>query len=190
MQACLKYGPRLLGCIGSYSTVVVRMMHLLYLLLDWNNSMRCLVVSLPQVFSNDSILQLVPHAVIPLLQAYSMGGAPDHRLQPPIPALSLLFQESDREDPIPKLGNLCGTLGDRAQSVYNDWSKAERQLRRQRNLLCSYPNNTRRRRDAIMVGLHCITDHFMRAEMMKTDLTALVKLIPVVSSTLPTARQI
>jgi hypothetical protein len=75
---------------------------------------------LRQVFSNDSILQLVPHAAIPLLQAHSMGGAPDHRLQPLIPALGLLFRESDREDPIPELRNLCGALGDRAQSVYNE----------------------------------------------------------------------
>jgi hypothetical protein len=75
---------------------------------------------LRQVFSNDSILQLIPHAAISLFQEYSKGGAPDRRLQPLIPALGLLFRESDHDDPIPELRNLCGTLGDRAQSVYND----------------------------------------------------------------------
>jgi len=75
---------------------------------------------LHQVFSNDSILQLVPYTTIPLLQAYSTGGAPDHRLQPLIPALGLLFQESDGEEPIPELRNLCGTLDNQAQSLYNE----------------------------------------------------------------------
>ena len=74
---------------------------------------------LRQVFSNDSVLQLIPHAVIPLLQAYSKNGPPDDRLEPLIPALGMIFQESDRQNPWPHLLRLCGTLADRAQSVFN-----------------------------------------------------------------------
>ena len=44
-----------------------------------------------QVFSADSVLQLVPNAAIQLLQKYSEGGPPDPRLQPLIPALGMIF---------------------------------------------------------------------------------------------------
>src|SRR5436190_20838661 len=44
-----------------------------------------------QVFSADSVLQLVPNAAIQLLQKYSEGCPPDPRLQPLIPALGMIF---------------------------------------------------------------------------------------------------
>jgi hypothetical protein len=44
-----------------------------------------------QLFSDDSILQLIPYSAIPLLSQYSSSGYPDPRLQALIPAFGMLF---------------------------------------------------------------------------------------------------
>lgn len=46
---------------------------------------------LTQVFSPDSILQLIPNAAISLLLKYSIDGAPNERLSSLIPALGMIF---------------------------------------------------------------------------------------------------
>jgi hypothetical protein len=64
------------------------------------------------------VLQIVPHAAIPLLQPYSEGGGPDCRLEPLIPALGLIFRVSDRNNPTSVSRKLCSAVSDRAQTVY------------------------------------------------------------------------
>jgi len=77
---------------------------------------------LQQVFSGDGILQLVPHSAIPLLRQYSMtDNPPDPRLTPLIPALGMIFRTGNpANQPLPpELRVLCGTLADRAETVFN-----------------------------------------------------------------------
>ena len=69
-----------------------------------------------QVFSRDSVLQLIPVSAIPLLLQYSVGGPPDKALGALIPAFGMLFINtptiSDSEEPIntPELRQLSRTL--------------------------------------------------------------------------------
>src|SRR5436305_9762730 len=72
-----------------------------------------------QVFSADSVLQLIPNAAIPLLQKYSEGGPPDPRLQPIIPALKMIFLNTcqstgmNQHLGMAELRLLCGILAQR-----------------------------------------------------------------------------
>ena len=69
-----------------------------------------------QVFSHDTVLQLVPSSAIPLLLEYSDGGPPDQQLGSLIPALGMIFINTrtignDKElVDVPKLRQLSGTL--------------------------------------------------------------------------------
>jgi len=79
-----------------------------------------------QVFSRDSVLQLIPVSAIPLLLQYSVGGPPDKALSAFIPAFGMLFINtptiSDSEEPIntPELRQLSRTLALRAELTFND----------------------------------------------------------------------
>ena len=74
-----------------------------------------------QVFSPDSVLQLVPNAAIPLLLEYSTGGAPHERLSSLIPALGMIFINTPTHfTDSTELRNLSGILANRAQVTFND----------------------------------------------------------------------
>ena len=79
-----------------------------------------------QVFSRDSVLQLIPVSAIPLLLQYSVDGPPDKALSALIPAFGMLFINtptiSDSEEPIntPELRQLSKTLALRAELTFND----------------------------------------------------------------------
>ena len=79
-----------------------------------------------QVFSRDSVLQLVPSSAIPLLLEYSDGGPPDEQLGSLIPALGMIFINTptvgnDKElVDMPELRRLSGTLAHRAILTFND----------------------------------------------------------------------
>ena len=76
---------------------------------------------LMQVFSPDSVLQLVPNAAIPLLLQYSTGGAIDERLPSLIPALGMIFINTPTDCiDSPDLRNLSGALAERAKLTFND----------------------------------------------------------------------
>ena len=76
---------------------------------------------LMQVFSPDSVLQLVPNAAIPLLLQYSTGGAIDERLPSLIPALGMNFINTPTDCiDSPDLRNLSGALAERAKLTFND----------------------------------------------------------------------
>ena len=77
-----------------------------------------------QVFSADSVLQLVPNAAIQLLQKYSEGCPPDPRLQPLIPALGMIFLNAyhpinNQYSGMAELRLLSGTLAQRANVVFH-----------------------------------------------------------------------
>ena len=77
-----------------------------------------------QVFSADSVLQLVPNAAIQLLQKYSEGGPPDPRLQPLIPALGMIFLNAyhpinNQYSGMAELRLLSGTLAQRANVIFH-----------------------------------------------------------------------
>jgi len=79
-----------------------------------------------QIFSRDSVLQLVPSSAIPLLLEYSDGGPPDEQLGSLIPALGMIFINTptvgnDKElVDMPELRRLSGTLTHRAILTFND----------------------------------------------------------------------
>ena len=76
---------------------------------------------LTQVFSPDSVLQLVPNAAISLLLEYSTGGDPDERLSSLIPALGMIFLNTPADcTDSPELRNLSGLLANRARLTFND----------------------------------------------------------------------
>ena len=74
-----------------------------------------------QVFSPDSVLQLVPNTAIPLLLEYSTSGTVDKRLSSLIPALSMIFINTltDCTDSL-DLQKLCETLAERVKLTFND----------------------------------------------------------------------
>ena len=76
---------------------------------------------LMQVFSPDSVLQLVPNAAVPLLLQYSTGGAIDERLSSLIPAFGMIFINTppDCADS-PDLRRLSGTLANRAKLTFDN----------------------------------------------------------------------
>jgi Kyakuja-Dileera-Zisupton transposase len=74
-----------------------------------------------QVFSPDSVLQLVPHAAIPLLLQYSTSGVVNERLSSLIPALGMIFINMSTEcTDSPDLRKLSRTLAERAKLTFND----------------------------------------------------------------------
>lgn len=76
-----------------------------------------------QVFSRDSVLQLVPHSAIQLLREYSTGSPHDHRLRSLIPALGMIFINMPtlrNEIEESELRGLSATLADRATVTYDD----------------------------------------------------------------------
>ena len=74
-----------------------------------------------QVFSPDSVLQLVPNTAIPLLLKYSTSGAVDKRLPSLIPALGMIFINTPTDcTDSPDLRKLSGTLAERAKLTFND----------------------------------------------------------------------
>lgn len=75
---------------------------------------------LMQIFSRDSILQLVPNAGISPFLEYSGGGDPDDRLSSLISALGMIFLNTPAGTDAPELRMLSGTLVKRAQLIYND----------------------------------------------------------------------
>jgi hypothetical protein len=83
---------------------------------------------LQQVFSLDSVLQLVALDSIPLLKAYAEGERPRPRLSPLLPALGMLFVNlysgTEPQEVIVNmeavLRPLCNVLAKRAQTVYHD----------------------------------------------------------------------
>jgi hypothetical protein len=76
---------------------------------------------LAQVFSPDSVLQLVPNAAISLLLEYSTGGALDERLKSLIPALGMIFLNTPADcTDSPDLRKLSGVLANRATLTFND----------------------------------------------------------------------
>ena len=83
---------------------------------------------LQQMFSSDSILQLITWAAIPLMLDYAEGQAPDDRLTPFVPALGMVFRnlQSPQEpqevvDIVHKsLRSLCAILAMRARNIFDD----------------------------------------------------------------------
>jgi hypothetical protein len=74
-----------------------------------------------QVFSPDSVLQLVPHAAIPLLLQYSTSGVVNERLPSLIPALGIIFINTPTEcTDSPDLRKLSRILAERAKLTFND----------------------------------------------------------------------
>jgi hypothetical protein len=74
-----------------------------------------------QVFSPDSVLQLLPNTAIPLLLEYSTSGAVDKRLPSLIPALGMIFINTPTDcTDSPDLRKLSGTLAERAKLTFND----------------------------------------------------------------------
>ena len=73
------------------------------------------------MFSRDSVLQLVPHAAIPLLQEYAATGSISETLPSLIPALGMIFLNTtlDYIDS-PELRPLSGVLATRAHLMYQD----------------------------------------------------------------------
>ena len=84
-----------------------------------------------QVFSPDSVLQLVPHAAIPFLREYSAGRPISERLPSLVPALGMIFlnKPPDHLDS-PELRDLSGVLATRAHLMYED-------LVRNRDIICN-----------------------------------------------------
>ena len=76
---------------------------------------------LMQIFSSDSVLQLVSNAAISLLFHYSTDEVIDERLSSLIPALSMIFINTltDCTDSL-DLRKLSGALAQRAKLTFND----------------------------------------------------------------------
>ena len=75
---------------------------------------------LMQVFSRDSILQLIPNTgILPLLE-YSSDGDPDNRLSSLILALRMIFINIPAGTDAPELRMLSETLAKQAQLTYNN----------------------------------------------------------------------
>ena len=87
-----------------------------------------------QVFSSDSVLQIVPHAAIPLLLEYSTTGHISDKLPPLIPGLGMLFvnKTPDRLES-EELQGLGRVLANRAQVMY------EKLLEGRNNVICDTP---------------------------------------------------
>jgi hypothetical protein len=89
---------------------------------------------LREIFSSDSILQLVTHEAIPLLLQYSKGGAFNPRLEALVPALGMLIRNLRTQEAsiasvlVAILRPLCGVLGSRAQNVYSSLVKSRREF--------------------------------------------------------------
>ena len=84
-----------------------------------------------QVFSPDSVLQLVTHAAIPLLREYAAGGPISEKLPSLIPALGMIFLNTppnylDSQE----LRDLSGVLATRAHLMYEN-------LVRSRDIICN-----------------------------------------------------
>jgi hypothetical protein len=85
---------------------------------------------LEQIFSSDSVLQLVPSAAISHLRSYSNEGTASKSLLALVPAFGMIYCNlshlSDRglqdlrEDIEAHLKAMCGVLADRANDVFND----------------------------------------------------------------------
>jgi Kyakuja-Dileera-Zisupton transposase len=74
-----------------------------------------------QVFSPDSVLQLVPNAAISLLLEYSAGGPIPERLPSLIPALGMIFLNTPTDYiNFQDLRNLSGVLANRAKVSFDD----------------------------------------------------------------------
>ena len=79
-----------------------------------------------QLFSDDGILQLVLYSAISLLIQYADSRTPDPRLQPLVPALSMLFMNSIASDnassPVDskELRRLARFLASKAKIAFND----------------------------------------------------------------------
>src|SRR5436190_23570246 len=58
---------------------------------------------LMQVFSHDSVLQLVPNTAIPFLLEYSSSGDPDNQLSSLILALRMIFINTSTDTDAPEL---------------------------------------------------------------------------------------
>lgn len=78
---------------------------------------------LREIFSNDSILQLVQPRAIPALRRYSLGD-PSHNVAPVIPAFGMIIQNLTTETLMqlvePCLRQLAKALADRAELVLNN----------------------------------------------------------------------
>ena len=83
---------------------------------------------LRQIFSSDSVLQLITPRAIPLLLRYSNGEQPDPALSALVPALGMLFINLYSESQGPQfepsmatiLRPLCRVLAERAKMIYED----------------------------------------------------------------------
>jgi hypothetical protein len=79
---------------------------------------------LRQIFSSDSVLQLITPDAIPYLTSYSDGNEPDPRLSALVPAFGMLHMNLDGTPASASvevlLRPLCGVLAGRAQVVYDD----------------------------------------------------------------------
>ena len=85
-----------------------------------------------QVFSSDSVLQLIPHAAIPLPHEYSARGQIPERLPSLIPGLGMLSLNKPPaylDESQPELRDLSRVLAERAQFMYD-------KLVEERNIIC------------------------------------------------------
>lgn len=79
---------------------------------------------LSQVFSYDSVCQLIPQNAIPHLLSYAMDGDVDERLGAFVPALGMVFRSLPRgKTPAdqPELRQLCRILADKARDTFNSF---------------------------------------------------------------------
>lgn len=117
-----------------------------------SNFLRRFQQLLQQIFSSDSILQLVTPAAIPLLLAYSKGQGIDPKLGPLVPGLGMLFRnlyvdtedrqtESSHSALKSQLKSLCGVLAERAQNIYEDLVLHRETLVEEPNIQAEEPQN-------------------------------------------------